>query len=179
MDQVIQKKNEGNAHFAAGEYQDAINCYTESIFVFETQIGESEDKLILSQCYGNRAACYMSLDDPEKCISDCDRSLELHIPYPKVRLRKVWGCKALKKFNDALTELKKAIEEDPSLQSQKAGELADLEKRAAEENERLKDEAMTQLKDLGNKFLGLFGMSTDNFQMQDNGAGGYNIQFKR
>jgi hypothetical protein len=41
----------------------------------------------------------------------------------------------------------------------------------------LKTEALLQLKELGNKFLGLFGMSTDNFQMQKNPDGGSNIQF--
>ncbi len=36
-----------------------------------------------------------------------------------------------------------------------------------------------KLKELGNSFLGLFGMSTDNFQMQEQPGGGYSINIKQ
>lgn len=38
---------------------------------------------------------------------------------------------------------------------------------------------MKGLKDIGNSVLGFFGMSLDNFKMQQNQNGGYNIAFKQ
>ena len=37
---------------------------------------------------------------------------------------------------------------------------------------------MDGLKTLGNNFLGLFGMSLDNFKMEQGQGGGYNISYK-
>lgn len=38
---------------------------------------------------------------------------------------------------------------------------------------------MGELKELGNKFLGLFGLSTDNFKMTPDGKGGHSISFQQ
>lgn len=178
MEQISQLKEEGNAHFRLGEYEQAKVSYTEAIFQTETSEMEIEADL-KAALFANRAACYMSLKEPEPCLNDCDRALSLKTPYPRVRCRRYWALRKLDKKNDALTELKKALEEDPSLSQLYAKDLKEIEKEAAEETERMKNEALGQLKELGNKFLGLFGMSTDNFQMQKNPDGGYSVQFKQ
>ena len=54
-----------------------------------------------------------------------------------------------------------------------------LEKLHAEEMEQLKTKALGQLKDLGNMFLKNFGMSVDDFKMQqDPKSGGWNIRWE-
>lgn len=46
-------------------------------------------------------------------------------------------------------------------------------------NEKRKNEALKTLKDLGNSLLGKIGLSLDNFKMEQNSNGSYNIQFKQ
>jgi CheY-specific phosphatase CheX len=48
----------------------------------------------------------------------------------------------------------------------------------AERQEKMKEEVLGKLKELGNSVLGNFGMSLDNFKMdKDPNTGGYSIRF--
>ncbi len=55
----------------------------------------------------------------------------------------------------------------------------ELNYKAEIKRKQMTDEMLGKLKDVGNSFLGLFGLSTDNFQLQQSDAGGYNIQFNK
>jgi hypothetical protein len=54
-----------------------------------------------------------------------------------------------------------------------------VEREASAQFEKDKDEMVGKLKDLGNTVLGKFGLSLDNFQVQQNEGGGYNINFSK
>ena len=55
----------------------------------------------------------------------------------------------------------------------------ELRNLAEKKKQEMQTEMIGQLKDVGNKFLGLFGMSTDNFKVQQGAGGGYNISLQK
>ena len=59
-------------------------------------------------------------------------------------------------------------------------ECARVEKKHLESQEKMKTEVFGKLKELGNMFLGNFGLSTDNFKAtKDPNTGSYSINFQR
>jgi len=78
---------------------------------------------------------------------------------------------------EALEDAKRAAELDPS-SKEAAAAAARLEVLANAKMEAQKEEMLGKLKDLGNSFLGKFGMSLDSFKStQDPETGSYNISF--
>jgi hypothetical protein len=73
----------------------------------------------------------------------------------------------------------KVLELDPS-SHWAASTVARLEPIVKEKQEKLKEEMLGKLKDLGNSLLGKFGLSLDNFKTeQDPATGGYSIKFQQ
>ena len=63
-------KDKGVEFFRAGNYEAAINAFSEAI---ELNPG-------LPQLFSNRAACCLAIGENDKCIIDCCRALELFYP---------------------------------------------------------------------------------------------------
>eukprot|EP00300_Choanocystis_sp_HF-7_P042723 c9429_g1_i2.p1 GENE.c9429_g1_i2~~c9429_g1_i2.p1 ORF type:complete len:209 (+),score=57.54 c9429_g1_i2:55-681(+) len=165
-------KAEGNTLFGEKNYEQAIGAYTQAIDV-------CPNNSVRAQCYGNRAACYVALDQYEPAISDCTSALEIDPTYTKVLARRMGAYETLDKIEDALTDAKKVVELDPGHKAAIAT-VAKLEPIVRERQEREKEEMMNKLKDLGNSFLGKFGLSLNNFKTQrDPGTGSYNISFQQ
>lgn len=81
------------------------------------------------------------------------------------------------KIEEAYEEYKKLEEENPGdkfIQDK----IRTLKVKVDEINEKRKEEVMSGLKNIGNSVLGYFGLSLDNFKMEQGEGGGYNIQFK-
>ncbi len=55
----------------------------------------------------------------------------------------------------------------------------ELNYKAEIKKKQMTDEMLGKLKDVGNSVLNMFGLSTDNFKMQENSGGGYSIQFNK
>ena len=78
----------------------------------------------------------------------------------------------------ALEDAKAALEVDSTKEALDA--VRRLEPIVTARQEQQKEEMIGKLKDLGNMFLGNFGLSCDNFKMeQDPNTGGYSMKFER
>lgn len=78
-----------------------------------------------------------------------------------------------------MADYNKILELDPNSIDAKAHVIR-LQPIVNERNERLKEEMMGKLKDLGNMILKPFGLSTNNFQLQqDPNTGSYSVNFQQ
>ncbi|OLP83258.1 Tetratricopeptide repeat protein 1 [Symbiodinium microadriaticum] len=171
---------EGNEHFKAGRIYEAREAYSEALHL-SPQAGEEGDEPSKGRAvlHCNRAACLQRLGRWDDAVKDCSEAVKLDPTYVKAYARRSTAYEELKKWHDSLEDLKKAIELDPSLRSKESRRIAMLEQRAQEQFEKDKDEMLSKLKELGNTVLGKFGMSTDNFKMeQDPDTGSYSIKFQ-
>ncbi|XP_046567116.1 tetratricopeptide repeat protein 1-like isoform X2 [Haliotis rubra] len=167
-------KEKGNQAFREGSYKEAIRLYTEALHI--CPLSFLRERSIM---FSNKAACQMKLDDNKDAIRSCSKALELHPHYMKALLRRAELYERTDKLDEALADFQKAVELDPSQHAARhsAVRLADQIK---ERNEKLKTEMLGKLKDLGNMILKPFGMSTDNFNLQqDPSSGSYSVQFQQ
>lgn len=78
-----------------------------------------------------------------------------------------------------MADYTKIVELDPSSIEART-HITRLKPIVDERNERLKEEMMGKLKDLGNMILKPFGLSTNNFQLQqDPSTGSYSVNFQQ
>lgn len=76
-----------------------------------------------------------------------------------------------------MADYNKIVELDPS-NFEARTHITRLQPIIAEKNEKLKQEMMGKLKELGNMVLKPFGLSTNNFQLQqDPNTGSYSVNF--
>ncbi|KAF3327960.1 tetratricopeptide repeat protein 1 [Carex littledalei] len=175
-DQANDAKTQGKKLFSAGNYEEALSQY-ELALVISSEIPSSEE--IRSMCHANRAICFSKLGKYEETIKECTKALELNPSYIKALLRRGEAHEKLEHYDEAITDMKKIAELDPS-NEQAIRALRRLEPLAAEKREKMKEEMIGKLKELGNSVLGKFGMSVDNFKtVKDPNTGSYSIQFQR
>ena len=81
-------------------------------------------------------------------------------------------------LDEALTDYQTVLKLDPrNVTANKA--VRELPAKIEERNEKMKAEMMDNLKKLGNMVLKPFGLSTENFKLEQNEGGSYNIQFNQ
>ncbi|CAH1641972.1 unnamed protein product [Spodoptera littoralis] len=167
-------KKAGNDAFKDGDFERSIEKYTEGLRTCPLQF--SQQRSIL---YCNRSASKMKLKKYKQAIKDCTKAIELDENYVKAYIRRAQSYEATEKLDESLADYKKILEFDPSHREAKLATIR-LPPLIEEKNEKLKTEMLSKLKDLGNIILKPFGLSTENFQMeQDPVSKGYKINFKQ
>ncbi|KAK3869530.1 hypothetical protein Pcinc_025170 [Petrolisthes cinctipes] len=170
----LKHKDSGNNNFKSGKYIEAVWDYTAGLRV--CPLSFPRDRAVL---YGNRAAAKARLQRKKAAIKDCNQAVELDGGYTKVVLRRATLQEEEDLLDEALKDYQRVLELDPSCQEAVAA-VRRLPNMINEKNEKLKEEMMGKLKDLGNMILRPFGLSTANFEMkQDPKSGGYNINFNQ
>lgn len=112
-------------------------------------------------------------------MAECSKSFELDSTFIKPLLRRAECYQQMDKLDESLEDYKKLSQLEPNNNSYRA-KLVELEIKVKERNEKLKEEMMGKLKDLGNMVLKPFGLSTENFQfVQDPNSGSYSVNFKK
>lgn len=174
--QVNDAKIEGNRLFGSGQYEDALSKY-ELALQLASEVPDSEE--IRSMCHANRAICFLKLHKYDDTIKECTEALELNPSYVKALLRRAEAHEKLDHLEEAIADMKKIMELEPS-NDQARRTIQRLEPILAEKREKLKEEMIGKLKEMGNSVLGRFGMSVDNFKaVKDPNTGSYSISFQR
>ncbi|KAK9902462.1 hypothetical protein M0R45_001701 [Rubus argutus] len=159
FEQANEVKLEGNGLFGNGQYDEALSQY-ELALQLAPDIPSSME--LRSICHSNRAICFSKLGKYEDAL-----------------IRRAEAHEKLEHFEEAIADMKKILELDPSNdQARKA--IRRLEPLADAKREKMKEEMIGKLKDMGNSLLGRFGMSVDNFKaVKDPNTGSYSISFQR
>lgn len=166
-------KKEGNSLYLEGAFQAAIDKYLLALAAAPPNCLER------ATYYGNMAASQLKLQRYRDAIESCTSALEINGTYVKVLVRRSAALEEIDDLEHALTDAKKVLEIDPNLTWAQQS-IARLEPRVKERQEKMKEEMLGKLKDLGNTILGKFGMSLDNFKAEkDPQTGSYSIQFKQ
>ncbi|XP_053188204.1 tetratricopeptide repeat protein 1 [Scomber japonicus] len=170
--QSLTVKEKGNSHFKAGDWLEAEQSYTESLVL--CPVCFSRERSVL---FSNRAAARLHMDRKDQAISDCSRAIELNPDYVRALQRRAELYEQTDKLDEALEDYKKVLDQDPTHGGARRACMR-LPQQIQERNEKLKEEMMSKLKDLGNLILRPFGLSTNNFQLnQDSETGSYSVNF--
>ncbi|KAJ4833116.1 hypothetical protein Tsubulata_006218 [Turnera subulata] len=174
VERANEAKMEGNQLFGKGQYEEALLQYDAAL-----QSAPENSKELRSICHSNRAICLLKLGKYDDAIKECTKALELNPSYIKALLRRGEAHEKLEHFEEAIADMKKVLELDPS-NDQARKSIRRLEPLAEAKREKMKEEMIAKLKDMGNSVLGRFGMSVDNFKaVKDPNTGSYSISFQR
>lgn len=156
LDQLLEsanaKKLEANQQFAEGNYTKALEIYEEALELAPLKF-KKERSIILSNC----AAANIKLEKWDCAITNANESIELGSANEKALERRAFSYSQTDENLDKAIEDYKKLQEQFPTRHQYPQTIAQLEKRLAERNERMKEEMMDQLKNLGNMCLRPFG----------------------
>lgn len=134
------------------------------------------DYVLTSQCFCNLGACFMKLDQFELAEKELTESLRHVEAYEKALARRADCYWKLSKWSSAYGDWQALEKLGVSFDSETRARRDEAKRKTDEEMKQM----MGQLKNLGNMFLGKFGLSTDNFKFEQQGpGGGYSVKFEK
>ncbi|XP_018790490.1 PREDICTED: RNA polymerase II-associated protein 3 isoform X2 [Bactrocera latifrons] len=101
--QANEIKDKGNKYVKLGEYEKAINEYTNAIDIFP------EDPIY----FCNRALCYLKLERYNECIEDCEHAIEIDSLSVKAYYRRMQANECLGNDMDALKDCTNVLMIEP------------------------------------------------------------------
>ncbi|RNA04064.1 tetratricopeptide repeat 1, partial [Brachionus plicatilis] len=174
LNEALECKQSGNDLYKQNKFLEALEFYTKALRLCPLDFSKER-----SVFYSNRSLCFLKLQDNDRCIAECSKSLELDASFIKPLLRRAECYQLMDKLDESLVDYKKLAELEPK-NSTYGSKIFELDEKIKERNEKMKEEMMGKLKDLGNMVLKPFGLSTENFQfVQDPGTGSYSVNFKK
>ncbi|WFD28648.1 hypothetical protein MNAN1_003661 [Malassezia nana] len=196
-------KEEGNEAFSKGQYAEAMNKYQDALMRLPPRIQDEQDRPANSvaedehmrqteivdlrvKIHANMAVCHLKLEQYEDAVKASSEALAENPQHVKALHRRAtarehlggWGpLTAAQKDYQRLDELAKEGHVPASYRRDLDAALQRLPPLIEAAASKEKDEMVDKLKTVGNKVLGYFGLSTDNFQFQQQEGGGYSVNF--
>jgi len=118
-------------------------------------------------------------NNEDKALEDYTKSINFNNKYIKSYINRMLIYHKREEWIEALDDFNKIKELDPKYINDYRHLEAELNYKAEIKKKQMTDEVVGKLKDLGNSFLGLFGMNLNNFKMNPNPAGGYSISIEK
>ncbi|CAG78148.1 hypothetical protein B0I73DRAFT_136316 [Yarrowia lipolytica] len=183
VDEAEEFKARGNKWFKKGDNDSlkrAINRYDSALRTCPVYLHQTR-----AIYWSNKAACYMKLGDDHKAVESCNQALGLDPDYVKALNRRAAANEKIGKWSNlqsASDDYNKLVElygkDGNYIERDKARKNGiALESRIKTAATAETQEMLGKLKDIGNSFLGKFGMNTDMFNMAPDGKGGYSMNF--
>ncbi|KFV99571.1 Protein unc-45 B, partial [Eurypyga helias] len=101
-----QLKEEGNKYFQAGNYEKAVQSYTQAIKL-------NKDKALQAVLYRNRAACFLKKEEYAKAASDASRAIDINASDIKALYRRSQALEKLGKLDQAFKDAQKCATIEP------------------------------------------------------------------
>ncbi|XP_076167329.1 tetratricopeptide repeat protein 2 isoform X2 [Ptiloglossa arizonensis] len=103
-----EKKEAGNTAYKMKQYEKAYKLYSEALKI------DPQNIVANAKLHFNKATVAAKLGRPNEAITECTEALKLNNKYLKALLRRAESYMRLKKFEDAVCDLKKVCEMDNS-----------------------------------------------------------------
>lgn len=137
---------------------------------------DTTDYTLTSQVYCNAGFCLMKLDVKEEAVQMLSEAIRHDERYAKAYVRRADCYYDMQKWSSAFGDYESYEKLDGVLDASGRARKTAAKAKVDEEMQKM----IGELKNLGNKILGNFGLSTDNFKFdKDPGTGGYSMRFER